>query len=168
MDGQIIATFANGFLCDLSLELATPITEYQYMCLFTTVLPYQEKDIKGQWAKIEEAPINVKIAAFCEAYMLYNKGLKYKVGAGEPGKLTNLLVTKQLLTTYFTSKNFVFKNKWSISNFCKYYNELRAEARGAYEFPNYWDEKFAATLTAPKYLLYVKHLRSLGLKEGSK
>lgn len=108
---------------------------------------------------------NIKIALFCRMYEKYTT-VKYKVSPADSGKIKLLNVDDALLKHYFTSQNFLFKNKYSIANLCKYYNELLAEiaTQGKSQYPNHYDKAYEAKLPLSQISGYWLHLRSLGLK----
>lgn len=162
--GVISATYTNGKLTLLELELQHPLTELQADYLFRN-MPYTECDITERWKSQTTTKTNEKIALFCAKYSKYMSGTKYKVSGADSGKIVKVEVTDMLLEIYFTSKNFLFQGKHSISNYVRYYNELRAEANGAYQYPNYWSREIADKIMGEgggKYAAYLKHLRGLG------
>lgn len=113
-------------------------------------------------------PTNKKIARFCEFYEAKTK-LKYKVLPTDAGKITNLKATESewenLMQTYYNSMNFIFLNKYSISNVVKYWNELRVEAMGTPTRKNYpipYDAGYFKTLDMMQQREYWKVLRDAG------
>lgn len=161
--GSIIVEYLNGTLTCVELELREHLLPDQVVILFNKLLTHKERDlIKGRWQLFEDTPINKKIAIFCEKYSFYNNGVKYKVRPKEAGMIANVEITKKSCDCYFMSKNFLFQNKYSIANYVKYYNELRAEMAGANRFPNYYSKDFAGTLSGKEYMEYIKYLKSLG------
>lgn len=108
---------------------------------------------------------NLKIALFCRQYETHTT-VKYKVSPADSGKIKLIKVTDALLTAYFTSQNFLFKNKYSIANLVKYYNELLAEiaTAGKPKHPNHYDKAYQAKLPVTEVAAYWAHLRSLGLQ----
>ena len=79
--------------------------------------------------------------------------------------IKHLAITKELLITYFTSDNVLFAKHHSIGNLAKFFNQLRAEASGAYKksrFPNHYDSNLVKKQTPIEYQEYCKHLVSLG------
>lgn len=180
LDGTIVFTFHGGVLYSILFSINKPLSPAQLQALLSD-FPYQEQDVMTI-AGIRLAEITPKkkslgstqekIALFCSHYSKHVIGedstpLKYKVSAKDSGMIKGFDVTDQLLSTYFTSDSVLFKNKYSIGNYCKFYNQLVAEANGASKqvsFPNHWDEKLARKMTGETLSLYFKHLNSLGKK----
>jgi hypothetical protein len=168
LDGTMEAEYdLNGYLTSFKLDLKTPLTVDQFRFLVCR-LPYRNDDIEQNMAPIKvklKMKSNEKIAFFCKVYEQY-KGIKYKVSPADCGKIKHVEINESLLKTYFSSENFLFKNKQSIANFVKYYNELRAEAAGKInKYPAEYNREFEKSLTNAQELEgYWKHLRSLGLK----
>ncbi len=108
---------------------------------------------------------NIKIALFCRLYEKHTT-VKYKVSPADSGKIKLIKIDDALLTAYFTSPNFLFKNKYSIANLVKYYNELLAEiaTAGKAKHPNHYDKAYQAKLPVSEVASYWAHLRSLGLQ----
>jgi hypothetical protein len=108
---------------------------------------------------------HVKITLFCDKYKHYT-GVPYKVSAADSGKMKHVEINESLLNQYFTSDNFLFKNKYSISNLVKYYNELLVEYKGVKKskFPNVYDRDFEKKLSGQELMNYWSHLRQIGLK----
>lgn len=148
--------------------LNEPLTYELYDYLYKQVkyregllLEYGIGEFKSE--KVNELPVNEKIALFCRAYKYY-KLIPYKVSPSDAGKIKHIDINKQLLKVYFTSNNFLFKGKHSISNLVKYFNELRSEAAApaSGKFPNKWDKDFERKLSGKELIEYWKHLRAIG------
>ncbi len=122
-------------------------------------------------------PANEKIALWCRFYAAnvkdkLDKPVKYKTGPAESGKMKALPVTPEeleyLLETYFKSKEWYLK-PWSISNFIKHYNEVRALAFAKVpaktkDYPLPFDEVYFARLGFMEKQEYHKYLRDNGYK----
>jgi len=112
--------------------------------------------------------VNDKIALFCRKYEQYVK-IKYKVSASDSGKIKLISITEIILDHYFTTDNFTFKNKYSIANITKYYNELIADissdkiSTGSITHPNSYNTSHVKKLTGAQLSAYYQHLISLGL-----
>jgi hypothetical protein len=111
---------------------------------------------------------NKKIAMFCEFFEAKTR-VKYKVSQSDSGKVSQLKANgaewEKLMQTYFDSNNFLFLNKYSISNIAKYWNELRVEAFGKPTTKNYpipFDMAFFKTLDLMGQREYWKALREAG------
>lgn len=169
LQGRIIITYENGLLYSIILDLKSPLTTTQFSKLFASA-PYNESDInqfQQLGLQINKDATNEKIASFCNAYNTYLKGIKYKVSASDSGKIKTVDVTDQLLQVYFTSDNFLFKGKYSISNYVKYFNELLQEASGLNKkskYPSEWSKEFESKLQPAQLSEYWQHLRSLGFE----
>jgi hypothetical protein len=113
----------------------------------------------------EKAKSNTKIALFCAAYTEFKGGLKYKVSASDSGKIKLVDVNELLLNHYFISDHFLFRDKHSISNYVKYFNELVAliHKPTKSKHPDVWNKAYEAKLSSKDQMEYWAHLRSLGL-----
>lgn len=175
LKGYIQITYLNGFLKQIKFDLNEPMKAHKFI-FFKDFLPQQEADI-ARFEKLgfeltkESTPTpegngtNIKIALFCRMYEKYTT-VKYKVSPADSGKIKLLNVDDALLKHYFTSQNFLFKNKYSIANLSKYYNELLAEiaTAGKSQYPNHYDKAYEAKLPLSQISGYWLHLRSLGLE----
>ena len=169
LTGFIVLVYQNGIFKSLTCEFEKDMTTSQWEAL-KTAIPQNEEHIKrvndlGFVAKLAPAnKTNEKIASFCKLYEHYLK-VKYKVSPSDSGKMKHIAVNDEILNTYFTSANFIFKNK-SIANITKYYNELLVEVAqhkdGGLAFPNEYDERFEKGLNPEQKGKYWKHLRELG------
>lgn len=181
IDGQIVFTYHGGVLMSILFRLKKPLSDVQVRALLNGA-PYRELapelmqvcEVQLQRITPEKKSITStqeKIALFCRYYSAHvvaqgGVQLKYKVSRADSGMIKAVDVTDKLLTTYFTSTSVLFKNHYSIGNYCKFFNQLAAEASGAVKqdkFPNVWSEKFAAKLGSGQLSEYYKHLLSLGL-----
>jgi hypothetical protein len=170
LKGFIVLVYENGLFKSLLCEFDNEMSKEQFSFLKQHI-PLEETEI-GRLSALGLNPkgkatmqTNEKIAAFCREYEKVLK-IKYKVSPSDAGKLKLVKIDEELLQVYFTSTNFIFKNK-SIGNLVKYYNELRAEAEaqktnGGISFPNIPDAKFEKNLKPYQVPEYWKHLRSLG------
>ena len=168
--GTILLTYVKEQFSSLHVdaELVTP-NQWEYL----------HKDIRLQlqdylgWRKLHWEELlsptitsHNKIKAFCTAYK-ERIGAAYKVSPADSGKIKHVEITDHLLTVYFGSVNFIFRNK-SIANYVKYYNELRAEASGnvynGIRLPDTYSPAFEVECKGDKGMLsaYYKHLRQLG------
>lgn len=171
INGQLLVTFENGWLRQFEVDVKELLTPHQYEVVMA-LLPIRESEIH-QLRKVnltiekvdQPQRVNDKIGLFCRLYEKY-VGVKYKVSAADSGKMKLLKVDNDLLTHYFESDNFLFKDKYSIGNLAKYFNELLAEHsnKGKMRFPNRWDSTFAMKLNGGEISEYWRHLSSLGLK----
>lgn len=169
LNGEVLLFYLNGHLTGIEVLLQTPLTSVQFT-FFKKHLHYQEKDMLNCEVCMRHKQLitvmatNIKIKMFCDYYFKYRE-VKYKITASETGKIKTVEVNEELLITYFTSNNFLFKQKWSVANYVKYYNELRNDTYGAKlpQFPNAYNKQFANKLTTPELNQYYAHLRSLGL-----
>lgn len=168
IQGDFMLEFdADGCLITCKLAFKQSLTESLNTLLFSA-LPFYEKDLN----KLEQLgfkvaklmPTNHKLALFCRMYEQYKK-IKYKVSAPDAGKVKTLKLDEALLKHYFESETFIFKEKQSIANLAKYYNELRAEivagVKGKY--PNGYSPDYFKKLPPNEWGGYWEHLRGLGL-----
>lgn len=169
IDGFIDISYLNGAITGIEFHLKAPLTDAQYNW-FCDHIHFLENDLmecapcirKYQLVMAETA--NQKIKTFCDYYFSFRK-IKYKVTAAESGKIKNIDIDDRLLHHYFTSHNFLFKNKWSISNLVKYYNELRNEVYGAKAVhPDVFIKDYYMKLSKPDRQSYCTHLSKLGKK----
>ncbi|MGB4776135.1 MAG: hypothetical protein WBP45_13230 [Daejeonella sp.] len=166
--GHLEIEYFNGVLNAFKLVLKEPLTLQQFEAIITS-LPYSEENITTMTdigLTINRERTNQKIDLFCQFYMRYKDGLKYKVSPADSGKMKLIKVDEKLLEHYFSSQSFLFKAKHSISNLVKYYNELLAEIASANKskHPNGWDKAYEAKLNTTEMMDYWRHLNSLGLK----
>jgi hypothetical protein len=166
--GHIELQYTDGSLNAVKLAFKEPLNEDKFRVLFDTIA--QKEDGIEHLRRLgftitKELAQNEKIALFCRYYEQH-KGIKYRVGVADLGKIKLIKVNEAILTAYFTSVNFIFKDKHSISNLVRYYNELLAEIVAATKskHPDYWSDKHAAGLDAAGHKSYIGHLHSIGLK----
>lgn len=168
MDGYIELAYTDGFLNRIEMVLKQPLNGDQFRA-FADAIELQEKEISFlSKLGLTVTPIiaaNQKIALFCEKYEEF-KGLKYKASRQDGGKIRQIRIDAPMLDAYFGSDNFLFKNKHSVSNLVKYYNELLAEIAGGAKskHPNTWNEGYYKKLSAKECSEYFTHLHSLGYK----
>lgn len=167
---EIFIEYVNGSLSSVLLPIKHPLKAISFTALFET-LPQEEKHLPIlatiNLTVTKEIPKNIKIAMWCEKYMLYHDNEKYKVTQAEGKRIGDFKLTAELLDHYFTSSNFLFIGKHSIFNFTKYYNELVADFnnKGKKKHPNHYSREYANKLHPSELPNYWKHLRSLGLVE---
>lgn len=188
LKGYIEITFLNGVLKQIKFDLNETFTSVQWEA-FKHNLGYNETmvqhfasigfEVSKATTQVKEislldlagsgdVPIigtNLKIALFCRLYEKHTT-VKYKVSPADSGKIKLIKIEDALLTAYFTSQNFLFKNKYSIANLTKYYNELLAEiaTAGKPKHPNSYSKAYEAKLPVSEISGYWIHLRSLGLQ----
>lgn len=168
IQGSIELSYLNGVLTLVKFDLKQALLTAQWLH-FREHLSLYEENInnltKLGFVIAQAMPANEQIALFCRLYE-NRTGVKYKVSPADAGKMKGLKLSNELLECYFASENFLFKNKYSIANLAKYYNELRVELanRGKSHHPNYWDASYEAKLKTEELPGYWAHLRSLGLE----
>jgi hypothetical protein len=172
MSGEIVLTFHNAHLFNINFKLAAALSQEQTLFI-KKHLPFTEDALLqhkfgGAFdiAALTEVPAMDKVALFMKEYREY-LSIDYQKQKRDHLMIASFDVTEALLKTYFTSDNILFKEKHSIGNFCKFYNQLRAEHAGAYKqkrFPDHYDTNFIKTLKTIQELHdYYAHLRSKGL-----
>jgi hypothetical protein len=180
LDGSIILSYNDGILRSILFDLKTPLSQQQEQWFLKNILEYAfrepagdtqfERILLSHLVKIVQPAANNKVSLFCEYYSKNVKDkdgnpVEYKRGRKDHLVLRTYDVTPELLTTYFNSENILFKNKYSIGNYIKFYNQLRAEAAGATKtviFKNYYDKEFEARMDAKTMQQYWEHLRENG------
>jgi hypothetical protein len=173
LNGLVYVTYTGGFFTGLKLEMKQAITTAQFTYLMA-MLPYIESDLQPAYGsmlmtRVEDDSMSKyeKIAMFCEFYK-YHRKVNYKAQKEDGGRIGNFKISGELLEVYFKSTEFIFHNKWSIPNLCKYYNELIAEAGKINKpalkitFPNGYSSGFEAECSPYEKFMYHKHLRALG------
>lgn len=161
-------TYFNGFLNHVEIGFKSPMSEFQFDH-FIRLLPYRlDIDKFGKIGftveEIQEVPANKKIALFCQSYESHYN-IKYKASRSDGGKISSVQITPEILKHYFSSQNFLFKGKHSVSNLVRYYNELLAEI-AMKEKPKHtdtWSKDYEAKLKPEEVAEYWRHLRSKGL-----
>ncbi|MEZ2337668.1 hypothetical protein AB6735_18625 [Mucilaginibacter sp. RCC_168] len=167
LNGHIELQYKEGLLTCILIAVKEPLNERQFNSIVSSVTQ-KESDIQQLLTLglniTETLPTNKKIDLFCRLYEFYKK-VKYIVHPADTGKIKLIRIDEPMLTAYFTSDNFIFKNKHSISNLVRYYNELRAEiAQGSSsKHPNHWSKTHEVGLDEAGLREYWAHLRGLGL-----
>jgi hypothetical protein len=182
--GYMMVVYQDKHLKSILNEFAPPLTEVQLNIILNRIpddpaqlIPlFNEKyagkiivePVKAIGAEPDgDYPANKKIAMFCEFYEAKTR-VKYKVSMSDSGKISQLKAPaaewEKLMQTYFNSRNFLFLNKYSISNIAKYWNELIVEAFGepASNFPIPYDHTFFKTFDLMGQRAYWKALRDAG------
>lgn len=168
LGGHFRICYEDGCLTSFEIHFKEPLNASQFEC-FKARINYNEDNLDGfenLGLLVErETAANEKLAMFCRMYEKY-VGIKYKVTKSDSGKIKQVNPEEDLLQHYFTSDNFLFRGKHSVTNLVRYYNELRAEAiRGpASKHPDRWDRDYFSGLKPDQVAGYWKHLRSLGMK----
>lgn len=148
----------------VELKMDTVLTALQFEFFFSNLV-YKESDFKGiPHMDMEHVPeaVNEKIAMFCRYYKRF-LGISYKVMASDVGKIKLISPDEKLLEAYFTTQNFLFKDKYSISNLVKYFNELCASVSKKV-YPNHYSKQIAAQYSGSDLVGYWEHLRKLGFQ----
>jgi hypothetical protein len=169
IDGHLELTFTDAILNRIEIAVNKPLNEKQFRALVEGV-PMHEQDLPQlqrlglSWSLL--LPTHDKIALWCRLYKEY-KGIAYNVSAADAGKIARIKVSEDTLRHYFTSANFLFKDKHSISNLVKYFNELLAEIAAPKlvksKHPDHYSKQYEDRLDANGLTDYRNHLRSLGL-----
>lgn len=186
MVGTAVLVYENGCFKSFLADVKPPFTEAQMRWLMQRV-PAQELMLTERLVLSSKGTISIEnlsdkaitgdgnntlIAMFCN-FFLEKTSVGYKVSASDAGKIKNLGLKREewlpLLTTYFDSENFLFKNKWSIANMVKYINELRIEAFGVVAppkktFPLPYDHLFFVKLDMTGQQEYWAYLRDNGYR----
>jgi hypothetical protein len=172
MKGEIVLTFHDGRLFNINFRLSAPLNPEQIET-FKRYIPFTMAELTapsnyniGLYVEpIIMLPAMEKMDLFTKAYLHY-VGVEYLKQKRDHLFIKNFDVTESLLKTYFTSVNVLFKGNYSIGNYCKFYNQLRAENAGKQKtYPDRYDVNFIRTLKTPQELMdYYAHLRSRGLK----
>lgn len=166
-----------GFFYQVSLDLINGFSANKFDFLMRNI-PYNECDLikfnlnsDSVILKRLDAPnvmlADEKIKLFCEFYKHYRK-VQYKATAIDGNKLRSFTITGELLDCYFRSTSFIFHNKWSVSNFCKYYNELCSESAGINKpairvvFPDGYSQAFESECTPYERYTYHQYLFNKG------
>jgi hypothetical protein len=180
LDGEIVFTYHGGVLFGVLFKLKRPLNGVQ-LDIIRKEFHYIESDNMHVAGVLLQAitperkttmTTQEKIALWITYYNKFVRQpdgtpVPYTVGAAESGMIKHKDVTELLLNTYFTSNKVLFKNKYSIANYCKFFNELRAEAFGATittQFPNHYDKELVKKLSGKQLGEYYVWLRSLGLR----
>ena len=166
ISGAIELEYTDSLLTRISIAIKSPLNDNQFKGLISSIGQHEANvgDLKALGLEVSAAiPANIKLAAFCRLYEQHKK-IKYRVSPADSGKIKLIQVDEPLLEAYFTSGNFLFKNKHSISNLVKYYNELLAEivAGPASKHPDHYSKAYQDKLSDKECPDYWNHLRSLG------
>jgi len=185
--GYMMVVYEDGHFKSILNEFKPPLSELQLNLLLNRIpdnpdhlMPMINEKYAGRILvekmhaigdahekPLEDMPPNMKIALFCEFFEAKTK-VKYKVSPADSGKVTHLRANakewENLLQVYFDSNNFLFKNKYSISNIAKYWNELRVEALGepVSNFPIPYSQAYFKTLDLNGQRAYWTALRAAG------
>ena len=179
ISGEIIFTYNGDVLFSIVFKLSKPLSVEQFAWLCGNML-YSEKVLKGrndcfgtvQLKRVTPMTAADKMTLFCNGYKQYIKDVDGNPVEYIRQKMDHLMlksfeVNELLLRTYFTSDKVLFKGNYSVGNYTKFYNQLRAEAAGANKkskFPNHYDAGFVKRCSGNEVGEYYKHLHSLGLK----
>lgn len=167
-------TYTNGLLENIKFPVKYPVKPSQHSALMEHI-PMLEEVLQMAMGLLgirvsEPSGTYHKIKLFCDKYMEYKNGLKYRVLPKDQGKIKLVPVNKPVLDAYFKSKAFEIvgrdgNGKHSISNFVDTYNQLMQEiaSSGKTKFPDHWDKDFIAKMAPADYGDYYSHLRSKGL-----
>lgn len=105
-----------------------------------------------------------KIAHFCAAFRDY-RGVVYKPTQNEASNIRTVLVSKELLATFFETPGLM---DFTIRNYIQRINitrDVQKNGRDAKErFPNHFDKDFFQKLPVEKHGAYYAHLRAHGLQ----
>lgn len=167
-NGHLELVYKDELLNVVEFAFKPPLNQKSYERLIEQ-LPYDEKELKA-WVEVtglkieKQIATNERIALFCKLYES-KTNIKYKVSPADAGKMKGLKISSELLDFYFASDNFLFKNKYSINNLTKYYNELCVEMANANKskYPDHWSLEYENKLQQNEVYQYWAHLRSLGL-----
>jgi len=167
LNGQIEVQYLDGILNAVKSALNEPLNEKQFRA-FADAVPMRERGLGelkliGLHAQRESAP-NEKLALFCRLYERHKK-IKYSVSPADAGKIKLVRFDEPMLEAYFTSQNFLFRDKQTVSNLVRYYNELRAElaAGPKSKYPDHFSKEYQDKLPDTELKFYWAHLRNLGL-----
>ncbi len=163
--------YLNGVLNLFKLELKETLNDKQLELIIDRLgLANNENDLLAAFKDIGLKPVkqmagNEKVALWCRLYEVY-VGTKYKASRADGGKLKGIYIDEQILFHYFTSQNFLLKNRYSISNLVKYYNELIAEIKNLNrsKHPDQYDPAYEGRLEPKALADYWAHLRSKGFE----
>ena len=181
-EGSAILVYENGYFKSLLNEFK-PCLNDSALNYILNLIPADEASIndilvnrltaKSKLEKLGDdavLPVNQAIALFCDYYQAKTK-VQYRVSKADAGKMSVLKQKgtewQKIFQVYFDSQDFLFKNKWSISNLVKYWNELRLEVYGTKSVPtrNYpipYSHAFFLELDVNEQREYWKHLRMNG------
>lgn len=124
--GHIELQYTDGSLNAIKLAFKEPLNEDKFRVLFDTIAQLEggiENLRKLGFTITKELAQNEKLGLFCRFYEKY-KVIKYRVSPADSGKIKLIKLNDAILTAYFTSVNFIFKDKHTVSNLVRYYNEL--------------------------------------------
>lgn len=163
VDGELLTVYVDGTTLIAALEVKGTWDEVRLA----------ELKAKGYVVTVErEQTTQERIALWCKYYKHF-KGLPYRVGAADSGKMKNMAVTEPLLRFYLDddraakagNASWLWKGKQSIANLARYWNEVRTAmvAPEASKHPNTWSAEHLKKLDGPGISEYHKHLKSLGL-----
>lgn len=108
-----------------------------------------------------------KIAAFMISYHQH-KGVAYRPTKEERANIVHVMVTEELLKTYFAATQYPLAGLKSIGDYIRHYNEVRDLARNGTrlrpEFPGVYDREYERQISSDvsKLQRYWQHLRDMG------
>lgn len=176
-EGYLLVTYQDTRFKSCLNEIKTPINR-EIWENFRNNLPYTEKLLGNivplGFEVIEKEYDNSdlkgkvgyeRVKLFCELYKEVTNR-QYKVLVGEGKKIKEIPVTEKHILYYLKSTNFLWNNKWSISNICRYWNELLTEiATGnpAMVWPKYYSAEYERNLLPAQVGYYHQSLIKRGL-----
>jgi hypothetical protein len=175
IDGAIYLRYEKDDLTAVALELNAPLREDTWRS-FCEKLPLQRTWLHNKLSghfEIKELTtaksVQDKVVMFCSAYKHF-RGVPYKPTTLEKANLKNVMVNRELLTTFFKSPlaNFNMKNYIDRINITRDWQKNGMNQHLFNAFPDEYDAKFEATLEAQRLGDYWAHLRDKGWKKDER
>lgn len=169
MDGAIYLRYEKDDLTTIAFELNKPLRDDVFRS-FCERLPYNRSWINRNMAGVFEVKelssgksVQDKVILFCSSYK-HHRGVPYKPTTLEKANLKNVMVSRELLDTFFKSPlaNFTMKNYIDRINITRDWQKNGMNQHLLNAFPNEYDPQFESTLEGTRLSEYWQHLRDNG------
>ena len=174
MDGAIYLRYEKNELTTIALELTKSI-DGEVWTAFTSKLPYQSAWLSNLSGTFEVKELKAgrsvqdKVIMFCSAHKHF-RGVPYKPTTLEKANMKGVLVTRELLDTFFKSPlaNFSMKNYIDRINITRDWQKNGMNKHLLNAFPNEYNREFELSLDPARLSDYWQHLRDHGWKKDER
>lgn len=175
MDGAIYLRYEKECLTAIAMELNKPLEAHVWRS-FLDRLPLQKDWINRQLSGVFEVKelssgrsVQDKVVLFCGAYKHY-RGVPYKPTTLEKANLKNVMVSRELLDTFFKSplSNFSMKNYIDRINITRDWQKNGMNQHLLSAMPDEYSAEYESKLDGPGLSEYRAHLISLGWKKDER
>ena len=167
--GAFYISYKDGFMKELLLEFDYPMIPDTFNEAFD-LLPYEEKYIPNpteflKFEKLVPRTVQEKVVVFKMQYR-GKFGVAYQAKKEEKANLKGVIVSPELLKTYFECNDYPLSVGKSMADYVKNYNFIRQITANGKPIktgmPDVYDREYEKKLDPTKIGVYWQHLRSLG------